>query len=72
MYEDVPVDDGPEPTEVATKTPMSGELTADDILLRALLVNVLSGTVEADVAAASNAVIANLDTVVVPLIVCVA
>jgi acyl dehydratase len=59
VYEDVPVDDEPKPTEVATKAPLFGELIADGILLRALLVNVLSGAVEADVAAASNAVIAN-------------
>ena len=61
----MPVDDGPELTEVATKAPPFGGSTVDDILLPDALAKALSGSVEADVAAASNAVTAASDTVVV-------
>jgi hypothetical protein len=72
VYEDVPVDGDPELTEVAKKTPPFGGSMVDDILLPGALAKALSGSVEADVAAASTAVTVASDTVVVSSIVWVA
>ncbi len=71
MYEDVPVNDDTELTEVATNTPPFGE-AAVDMLLPIVVANVLSANVEPDVAAASNAVTAKCDTFIVSSIVRVA